>query len=379
MRAPKVASIIVGAALALLAVRPADAEPYLMVRQGAKCSDCHTNQTGGGKRTPFAHIHAHEILHDLDLFTIPPGVRPFNGELNQWVSIGSDLRVRNTTIFSDRGPTVPTNKAFRRSVTSNTTKVNEFLVYSQVDLLPDLVTLYADEDFTSGANNREAFGLLRGFLPWDTYIKGGRLFPVYGLRVQDDQAFIRSRTGYTFQNPDEGGEIGIQPGPFFLASSVTNGGNSPAGPKDVQATINGYSVFEDVPVVRNVTAGGSFARQSNKRWVGGFYGGANLWKFTYLGEFDFIDDRKMGSAGRRDQYAAYAEVDWLLLDWLNIRGTFDFVKVAGNRDQTRYTIGAEPFINRVIQPRIQYRINNGIPSEPTQNQDELWIELHLFL
>ena len=40
---------------------------------------------------------------------------------------------------------------------------------------------------------------------------------------------------------------------------------------------------------------------------------------------------------------------------------------------------AEPFINRVIQPRIQYRINNGIPSEPTQNQDELWIELHLFL
>jgi hypothetical protein len=132
-------------------------------------------------------------------------------------------------------------------------------------------------------------------------------------------------------------------------------------------------------VVRNVLAGASFARQSNKRWVGGFYGGANLWRFTYLGEFDAIDDRKVGSAGRRDQYAAYGEVNLLLLEWLNLRGTFDFIKVAGDRDQTRYGIGAEPFINRVIQPRLVYRVSNGIRAEPSQNQDELWLELHLFL
>ena len=379
MRAATLAAAVIVAALALLGAAPANAEPYLMVRQGAKCSACHTNQTGGGKRTPFAHIHAKDILHDLDILPIPPGVKPFNGELNSYVSIGSDLRVRNTTVFTDRGPSVPENRAFRRSVTSNDTKVNEFLLYGQLDLWPDIVTLYADGDFTTGANTREAFGLIRGFLPWDTYVKAGRLFPAFGLRVQDDQAFVRARSGYTFQNPDEGGEIGIQPGPFFLATSVTNGRNNPAGAKDVQSTINGYTVFEDVPVVRTVTAGASFARQSNKRWTGGFYGGANLWKFTYLGEFDFIDDRKLDSAGRRDQYAAYAELNLLLFDWLNLRGTFDFVKVAGDRDQTRYAIGAEPFVNRVIQPRIQYRVNNGIPSDPAQNQDELWLELHLFL
>src|SRR5712691_4165896 len=347
-------------ALALLVAGAARAEPYLMVREGAKCSACHTNQTGGGKRTAFAHIHAHDIEHDLDLLPVPAGVKPFNGELNSYASIGGDLRVQNITVFQDRPDRlgrVPTNEAFRRSVRSNDSRLFEFLVYGQVDLLPDFVTLYADEDFTSGANNREAFGMIRGFLPWDTYVKAGRLFPAYGLRVQDDQAFIRARTGYTFQTPDEGGEIGIQPGPFFLASSITNG---TAGDKDVAATLNGYIMLEDVPVVRHVLAGASFARQSNKRYEGGFYGGSNWWRFTYLGELDWINDRKLGSPGRNDKYAAYGEADFLLFDWLNLRGVFEFLKVTHDRDLTRYAIGAEPFVNRVIQPRIQYRINNGI-------------------
>ena len=82
--------------------------------------------------------------------------------------------------------------------------------------------------------------------------------------------------------------------------------------------------------------------------------------------------------------AAYAEVDFLAFDWLNFRGTFDFVKVSHAQDQTRYAIGVEPFIDRFLQPRIQYRINNGPPrpgeqpNELVENQDELIFELHFF-
>ena len=370
------------AAIALAAVglvaSQARAEPYLMVREGAKCSACHTNQTGGGKRTAFAHIHAHDIEHDLDLLPIPPGTKPFNGELNSYVSVGGDLFVRNTTVFDDRPDSlgrVPENEAFRRHVKSNDTAVNQLLGYLQVDLFPDIATFYLDENLNGGASTREAFGLLHGFLPWDAYFKAGKMFPAFGLRVLDDEAFIRARSGFTFQNPDDGGEFGIAPGPFFFATTVTNG---KPGDKDVQATFNGYGVFEDVPVVRNVVGGASFARQSNKRDVSAFYAGSNIWKFTYLGELDIIDDRTVATRAKRDKFAAYAEVDLLLLDWLNLRGTFDFVKVTQNRDQTRYAIGAEPFINRVIQPRIQYRINNGPGSKPGLNQDELRLELHMF-
>ena len=379
---------VVALAFALLAslaaAGPAGAEPYLMVRAGAKCNDCHTNMTGGGKRTPFAHIHARDILHDLDLLPVPPTVKGFTGQLHEYVSIGGDLRVRNTTVFQDefsRAGSVPTNKAFRRNVTSNDTDVNEFLGYLQVDLLPDYITLYGDWNLNGGVTNREAFTLIRGFLPYDTYVKAGRFFPTFGLRVQDDEAYIRGRTGFTFTNPDEGGEIGFAPGPFFLATSITNG---QAGDKDVQATVNGYGVFQDIPVVQTILAGASFARQNDKRWAAAAYAGSNYWRFTYLAEFDLIDDRTPASEPRRDQYAAYAELDFLIFDWLNLRGTFDFVKVTHDRDQTRWAIGAEPFVNRFLQPRIQYRINNGPPlpgrnpNELVDNQDELVFELHTF-
>jgi hypothetical protein len=369
--------ILLAGALAALLRGTARAEPYLMVREGAKCNACHTNQTGGGKRTAFAHIHSHDIEHDLDLLPIPKGLKAFNGEINQYISIGGDLRVRNTSIFEDHPDAhgnVSENQAFRGHLKSNDTAVNLALLYLQVDLWPDIATFYVDESVNGGATNREVFGMIHG-LPWDTYIKAGRLFPAYGLRVQDDQAFIRSETGYTFQTSDAGGEVGFGPGPFFLAASVTNG---VGGDRDVATSLNGYGLFEDVPVVRTILAGASFARQTNRRDVYGVYAGSNIATLTYLAEFDVIDDRQLTSPTRRDQYTSYLEADWLTFDWLNLRGTFEFLKIAGDRDRTRYTIGAEPFINKYLQPRIQYRINNAPGHQPTLNQNELWLEFHMF-
>ena len=139
----RTARLVLGV-LVLLAARQVTAEPYLMVREGAKCSACHINQSGGGKLTAFAHIHAKDILHDLDLLPIPAGVKAFNGDLSQYVSIGADFRVRNTTIFNDRrgrAGTVPQDRAFRRKVISNDPAMREALIYAQVDLWPLLATL----------------------------------------------------------------------------------------------------------------------------------------------------------------------------------------------------------------------------------------------
>ncbi len=363
--------------LALVATHAA-AEPYLAVRSGAKCSDCHTNLDGGGKRTAFAHIHAHDILHDLRILPLPKGVESFNGEINPYVSIGGDLRVRSTSTFDsaiDSEGRVPMNRAFRSHFASEELDVQEALGYIQVDLWPDVLSLYGDFNAAGGGvTARETFALLK--LPWDTFVKGGRFFPPFGLRIYEDAAYIRTDTGFTFQNPDEGIEFGAMPGPFYIAASVTNGAG---GDRDVLTSLNAYGMFEDVPVVRNVLVGASVARQSNKRTVSAFYAGANLWKFTYLGEFDVYDDRTVLPPDTgRDHFASYAEVNLLLFDWLNLRGTFDFLRVSGNRNTTRYTIGTEPFIDRFFQPRLYYVINNGPGNEPQLNTTAIVFELHFF-
>jgi hypothetical protein len=366
------------ALLLVVAAGPAAAEPYLMVRAGAKCSDCHVNKTGGGMRTAFAYLHAHDILDDLRILPIPKGVQTWNGEVNQWFGLGGDLRVRDQLIFQDKpGPDgrVPANKAFRSDVTSNDLKVQQFTTYARVDLIPDMVTMYGDFNMNGGFTDREAVGMIQNFMPWDVYIKAGRLYPAYGLRVWDDDAYIRSQTGYTFATPEEGGEIGMGPGPFFLATTVTNGR---AGDKDVAVTVNGYGMWTDLPVVRNVLAGASFARQSPKRDLAAWYAGTNIWDLSALAEFDLIDDRTVGSEPARDQYASYFELHWLTFGWLDFRGTFEFLKVSRDQDRTRYTVGVDPFIDKFIQPRIEYRINNGPTTNVNYNQDELVFELHFW-
>lgn len=375
-RARWLASAVVAALLCVPAM--ARAEPYLMVRSGAKCSDCHTNITGGGKRTAFTYIHSHEILRDLQILPIPKGVKAFNGDINQWVSIGADLRVRDTVTFSDTPNAqgrVPGYRFFRGENTSNNLAVDQFTTYFQVDLLQDMLTFYVDENFNGVAQNREAMAIIRGFAPWGLYLKGGRFFPTYGLRLWDDQAFVRSQVGYTFKNPDEGAEIGIMPGPFYLGSSVVNG---LSGDNDVAVTVNGYAIWDDVPVVQNLMIGGSYARQSNKRDAYCIYAGANLWKFTYLFEVDGIDDRNVIPSSQRVDWVAYAEVDFLMFNWLNLHTEYNYVKFGGGNPLERWVIGFDPFIDRFIQPRILYRANMGPGSQPDVNQPQLWIELHTF-
>ena len=120
-------------------------------------------------------------------------------------------------------------------------------------------------------------------------MKGGRFFPPSGSASTTTRPSSGRASASRSRTPTRASRSASRPGPFFLAASVTNGAG---GDQDVLASFNGYGVFEDLPVVRNVLAGGvvraPVATSAPWRAV---YGGANLWRFTYLAEFDFIDDR----------------------------------------------------------------------------------------
>jgi hypothetical protein len=289
-------------------------------------------------------------------------VRPANGPafrdgmLSDMVSMGANFRVDNETLFESE------TSQGDRAETSNEFRISEANVYFQVDLIPSILVFYIDQTLTPLTANREAFGLLQG-LPGDSYVKMGRMLLPYGLRLLDDDAFIRNRTGYTYDRHDKGAELGLEPGPLSLVGNVTN----------TRTSVVGSVVYQ------HWRLGGSWAREttrSNSNSVGAF-GGVTLGRLTLLGEADFITE------GDTDKIAVMTEISFLVLKGMNFKTVYEFFD--GDRDipnendgQTRLTLGVEPFVTQFLQVGLFYRSNNFIPQNLSQNQDQLVLQFHAF-
>jgi len=380
-------------ALAVFAL-PAWAEPYIALREGLRCSACHVNMTGGGKRTDLVSTHARDLLHYPSFFgKFSNPTDFFTGEINKYLALGADLRASNTATFQDapRNGVVDNDKVFRNHLETDSLDVTEAVLYGEVRLIPDYLTFYVDQRFQPQTDNREAFGLLHGVLPWNGYIKAGRMFLPYGLQLQDDSAFIRGgtngsiTTGFSFEQQQAGFEFGFEPGPITVIAAVTDG---PAGDRDVQVTTTAYALLTELPIIRNLLLGNSFSR------VGppgsdivrfGFFAGSNIERFTYLGEADFLYDRTAATHGRTvGRFVAYGEGDYLFFGWLNFKVAIDYADNDGNLadrandSENRVSVGLEPFLNRFLQPRLFYRVSNGVRANPTHNQGVVLAEVHLF-
>lgn len=383
--------------LASLHATNAFAEPYLAVREGFKCGACHVNVTGGGKRTEFISTHARDILKYPNWFeALTKPAESFNGELYKpYVAIGANLRSSITAIMQEKGNDgkVDNSTAFRGRLEETDIDVTEAVGYLEVRLIPDLLTFYIDQRFSPSTTTREAWGMLR--LPWNLYVKGGKMFLPYGLEIQDDTAFIRGgrngsiTTGFSFDQQQAAFEIGWEPDRFSAALAVSEGAS---GDNDLQVTGTVYTLLTDLPFVRNFLLGGSASR------VGppgietinfGFFTGFNLGPVTYLGEVDwrYDKDRNDGDPETNDllgRFMMYSEANYLLFDWLNVKVAVDFADDDGvlqtrpNDSENRVSVGLEPFLAKFLQVRLFYRVSNGIATNPSHNQD-LWIaEANLF-
>ncbi len=367
------------------------AEPYIAVREGYRCSGCHTNITGGGKRTDIVSVHPRQLLHyPMFLGTFAKPLDHFSGEVNKYIGIGADVRFSETATFQDRGSNgrVDNNKVFRGRLESNSLDTTEAVAYLEVRLIPDHLSFYLDQRFAPNTDTREVFGLLRG-LPANGFIKAGRMFLPYGLQLQDDSAFIRggrngsATTNFSFNTRQSGLEVGIEPGPYSAIVAVSDGS---AGDRDVWVTGTVSAIWTDLPIVRNVLLGGSAAHMggSSENTEFGFFGGTNLGPVTGLAEADFLNTRTSTSNGNQGTFIAYGELDYLLFGWMNVKAAIDYADDDGDLSsraddsENRVSFGLEPFLNRFVQTRLFYRIGNGVRSMANHNQNVLLAELHLF-
>jgi hypothetical protein len=211
-------------------------------------------------------------------------------------------------------------------------------------------------------------------LPGESYVKAGKFLLPYGLRLQDDAEYIRERTGFSYYTPDQGVEVGLEPGPLAFAVALTNG-NSGATEND-----NGKQVTSSAAMVFRrfrVGASGSLNEASStRREVVGGFGGFNVGPLVLLGEMDYVQDKPVEGDTVR-QIAAYGEADWLLIRGLNAKVTYGWLDPNTDIDENeriRARFGLEFFPTPFLRFAGFYGLFEDIPQATTTNLDRWSVE-----
>lgn len=348
-------------AASILAPRAAQAEPYLAAFEGMKCSQCHGNRTGGGMRTAFGNAY---VQTQLAARTVDVG-DAWTGFAGKFLAIGGDLRA------SAKVTDIPNREQSRLF------DLDQARVYLGLHVIPDRLLVYMDELVAPGvATNREAFAQYRSERgAWS--VKAGRFYLPYGLRLQDDTAFVRQTPGINMSTPDTGVEVDWEPGRWSMQLAVTNG--SAGGPE----TDTGKRYSLQTAYVASIWRAGISANWNDTddadRRAFGVFGTLRTGPIAWLGEYNHvideqaIDDLKMRTA--------LLEGNWRMTKGHYLKITteyFDPNNAVDEDHQTRHSAVYEYTPMQFFQLRAGLRIYDGIPQDDTQNRREYFLELHGF-
>ncbi|WDE01572.1 porin [Thalassomonas actiniarum] len=364
---PKVAIWLIFACLLSLQLA---AEPYFAVREGLKCSACHTNITGGGQRTDFGFVYPQTLL--------PGGKSTFSPKLNEHLLIGGNIRSRYGYTRFDEADAV--EGASTEPVDFDNTssfEVTNGTLYIGAQFTPDLLFYLDQQVAPEGGRTREAAVIWKN-LSGGSYIKAGKFFLPYGLRLEDDGAFIREVTGFNFDNSDIGLEVGIEPGDFSFSLGVTNGTQgSGENNKDKQLSFVGSYIQRSYRLGVSYSTNEAPNRQKSTSY--NIFAGVNWQDFTLLGEVDWIENENGDQ--QTDMIATLFEVNYLLNKKTNLKFTYEYLDPDDDIDENervRGSVVGEYFLNRFSQLRTGIRIYDAIPQNSLWNQDRFFLELHLF-
>lgn len=345
-------------ALIILTCQHLQAEPYLAVRSGLKCMGCHVNPTGGGLRNPFGDSYGR---HSLAVDTAAT-VDSDKAQINDFLRFGSDLRAsmisRNIPRQSDE-------------VEFNTDRVS---VYIAATLIPERLLLYLDQQFSPSSTNREAW-LQYTTQSQQWYAKAGRLFLPYGIRLEDDSAFIRRVSGINFTTPDNGIEFGIEKDSWSAQLAISNGS---AGGSE---TNSGKQLSTRLEYITADWRLGSSINHNNAddddRSMVNMFAATRFWGVEWLFEFDRIRDKTAGI--KTDQEVSFAELNWHVSQGHNLKLTLEGhdpdIDVREN-ERTRTSIVWEYTPIPYLQLRTGLRVAEGIPQLPNDNIDTLFVNIH---
>lgn len=351
-------------ALACLFAGSVHAEPYLAVSQGAKCSQCHVNPTGGGLRNAFGDVFAQTQLpaHHLDA-----GTDTWAGQITRFLSIGGDLR------FDASMQQVPHTK------TRDEFQMEQTRLYLGASVIPERLLVYVDEQVApGGALNREAFGMF-----WSAdhswYLKAGQMYLPFGLRLQDHSAFVKEITGINMTTPDQGVEFGWLKGHWDTQLALSNGTAGGAGTSNGKQS-SAQLIWVDAAWRLGAAANYNHAAAAGSKSAWGLFGGLKTGPIAWLGEADLVDDRSLPNGGVK-MLAALVEANWAFARGHNLKITAEYLdpnRRVAHDGQTRWSLLYELTPVQFVQLRAGVRYSDGIPQLDTQHSRRYFVQLHGF-
>lgn len=226
----------------------AESLPRFSAEQGVACTQCHFTPSGGAMRNEFGHYTM--SVNELTLqSTKKKLIKSYKGpRISEAVIIGSDLRYR----MRDEGQVERYQTDFYVSVES-----------------------FAHTFFNLGFNSSgidESYLLVTNEArSW--FVQGGRMYPQFGLRLEDFTAFVKQRTAIFHRVALEGASFGATVGNTNLSVSYFSSGEQ----NIYFANINGARYLGKFGIM-----GGLSARFSEELETGG-HGNAFAVKGAYAG------------------------------------------------------------------------------------------------
>ena len=117
---------------------------------------------------------------------------------------------------------------------------------------------------------------------------------------------------------------------------------------------------------------------AGNRQMQNLFAGLHTGRVSWLGELDYIIDDGTPT-GRRESWATLVEANVAVRRGHNLKLTFEYYDPdadVSEDQQNRASIVWEYVPFQFFQTRVGYRNYGGIPQNPAQNRDQLFLELH---
>ncbi len=337
------------------------AEPYLAYMKNMKCSACHVNPDGGGLRNEFGNIFGHALLPGRTSSATTANI----GKLNDYFQLGGNFRSNIEYVKDDAE-----NK-------SATFEINSAQLYLALNIEEMGLTFYLDQKIAPGsALNREAFVMYK--FAANSFVKIGKMYTPFGIRLEDDSALIRQVTGFNFDSSDNGIELGYEYNNSLVNFFISNGTSAVNNDdNDFLYGVRGEYLFTNARIGSTLVLND---RNEGQQKIVNIYGGYTWGTVALLTEWDWIENEQLNSANI-EQLVGLLEIDYQWMQGLNFKLSAEYYDPNLNIDEdheTRFSFIAEYTPLSHVQLRAGVRIADSIPQFEHRNNDTFFIQTHFY-